>query len=99
MRELLEIRHRKTFNQHLEVLGLVNSRLGWAEVKEILSLRLFLYARMGYHTREMYRVLKSQGQLVKVFAYLNINIDQEFARIQHEYQKRTFAQATNSTHA
>ncbi len=77
-RKLLSIRHHKTFNDHLCALEFNHTRLGWEEIKEILSLKLFLYARMGYHTRRMYRVLKAAGQLEKVFEYLNIDVEKEF---------------------
>lgn len=88
IRSLLRINHRRTLNQHIKALNLTNQRLGWAEIKEILALKLFLYARLGYHTREMYVNLKTKGVLPQVFAHFGIDIEREFRRIQDEFNQQ-----------
>ncbi|MDZ8104744.1 MAG: hypothetical protein RM338_03850 [Nostoc sp. DedQUE12a] len=88
IREMLGIRHFETLKKHLEVLGLTNChRLGWAEVKEILALKLFLYAKNGDFSRRMYKCLKDKGYLPKIFKHLGIDIDSEFQKIQNNYYK------------
>jgi hypothetical protein len=86
--KILSIYHHHTFNAHLKTLDLAKTPLRWAEIKEILSLKLFLYARLGYHTRAMYWALKEKGQLPIIFRYYNIDVDTEFRRIQHDYYER-----------
>jgi hypothetical protein len=87
-RDLLNIRQRQTFNQHLKCLGLYGKPLGWDEIKEILALRLFMYARIGYHTRAMYVSLKQEGHLPTIFQHLNIDLEAEFEKVKNGYQQR-----------
>ncbi|KAB8333588.1 hypothetical protein SD80_012385 [Scytonema tolypothrichoides VB-61278] len=86
--KLLGIHHHHTFNAHLKVLGLFQKPLSWAEIKEILALKLFLYARFGYHTRAMYQSLQQRGKLSIIFRYYNINVDAEFMRIKNDYERQ-----------
>ncbi|MFB2837311.1 hypothetical protein [Floridanema evergladense] len=51
-RQLLKIRHRGQFNQYLETLNI--TRIGWAELREMLALKLFLAARYGYHSQRIH---------------------------------------------
>ncbi len=88
VQEILGIRHRRTINGYLDTLELPRAKLTWEAVKELLKLKLFLYARMGYHTRKMYRVLKAAGQLEKIFEYLKIDVEQEFRKVQDGYYQR-----------
>ncbi|MBP5973592.1 hypothetical protein HW132_12800 [Brasilonema sp. CT11] len=87
-RDLLNIRQRQTFNEHLKCLGLYGKPLGWDELKEVLALRLFMYARIGYHTREMYINLKIQGHLTTIFKHLKIDLEAEFEKVKNDYQQR-----------
>jgi hypothetical protein len=97
--KILGIRHHHTFNAHLKVLGLTEKPITWTEIKEILALKLFLYARLGYHTRAMYQTLRKKGQLPLIFSYYAIDLENEFRSIKDEYYKRQTQerQGTNPT--
>lgn len=85
VRQMLGIKHFETFKKHLEILGFTNQRLGWAEVQEILGLKLFLYANIGDHSRLMYKYLKDQGHLPQIFKHFGIALDEEFKKVQNNY--------------
>lgn len=83
-RQLLKIRHRGQFNQYLETLNI--TRIGWAELREMLALKLFLAARYGYHSHLMWRNLKPK-QREYILTKFDINLDEQFRRLQDEYQR------------
>ncbi|HLO48467.1 MAG TPA: hypothetical protein VK211_08655 [Kamptonema sp.] len=85
-RDLLKISNRGQFNQYLETLNIWI--IGWHEIKEMLALKLFLAANYGYHSHTMWGNL-NQEQRAIALAHFQINLNQEFRRLQDEYRTQS----------
>lgn len=77
-RELLGIKTRKSFNEHLKALKLFGkSRLKTSDLVEVLKLQLFLNARPGVHSRAQYvtklRLPKVLEAEMKVLHGIDVN--------------------------
>jgi len=85
-RQLLNISNRGQFNQYLETLNIWT--IGWDELKEMLALKLFLTANYGYHSHTMWSNLTPE-QRTFTLNHFRINLDQEFRKLQDEYQQQS----------
>ncbi len=88
-RTLLAIATRDTMNDYLKTLGLFGRDfLNWDEFQELLRIQAFLGLKHGYNSKQMYLLLRDQGNLQNLFANYGIDIEQRFRRIQGDYHKQ-----------
>lgn len=88
VRKILEIGSKNTLAGYLETLGINNKlKLTWADMEEILQLRLFLASHYGGTSREMYSYLKENGQLGSYLQQKHIDPTQALAKVQAKYYR------------
>lgn len=88
-RELLNIQHRQTMNDHLKTLELFGrDRLSWCEFKKVLELQTFLGLRHGINSREQFKNLTVEEKTV-LFQQYGVDINARLEALKQQQNTHT----------